>query len=253
MISLLLNPPTLEAFPEEVLIEFPTPVRSYLLAWHLIFDAYSKSPFKIRTDYSESLKKLNLVQPFFDFMFDVLGHSASNPLNLDKEGFTEDHVRSYDIKLADAETDERNMHWLLIHLFFSTLRYIPGLFRSWYLESRDKQTKNCLLDWLTRFFSPYIVSGALDEVVEWAEKQEVADDEQELMIKVSRPAREITAAYEIDDETASVLFKIPPAYPLESVEVIGVKRVAVEEKKWDSWLLSVRGAIQFGVSLGSHC
>ncbi|KAK5654521.1 hypothetical protein OQA88_7150 [Cercophora sp. LCS_1] len=249
LLSLLLDAPTLEAYPEEILIQFPTPVRAYLLAWHLILDAYSKSSFKLRTDYSESLKKQDFVQPFFRFMFDVLGHSVNNPLNLDREGFTESYVRSYDIKLADAEAEERSMHWLLIHLFFSTLKYIPGLFRSWYLESSDKQTKNCLPGWITKYFSPYIVAGVLDEVVDWAGKQEVTDDEKELVVKVSRPAREVTAAYEVDDEWASVLFKIPPAYPLETVEVIGIKRVAVDEKKWESWLLSTRGAIQFGASI----
>ncbi|KAK4442443.1 hypothetical protein QBC34DRAFT_25201 [Podospora aff. communis PSN243] len=246
LLSLLLDAPTLETYPEEVLDQFPSAVRSYLLAWHLIFDAYSKASYKVQNDYSESLKKQNFAEPFLNFMFDVLGHSAGHPLNLDKEGFTPDFIRSYDIRLANNETGERNMNWLLIHLLFLTLKYIPGLFRMWFLDCRVKQTKVALEPWLEKYFSPLIISDVLDAVLEWADKQEEPEeDEKELQVKVSRAAREVTAGYEIDDEEASIVIRIPPAFPLATCEVASVKRVAVGEEKWKNWLLATQGVIRF--------
>jgi E3 ubiquitin-protein ligase listerin len=236
-------------YPEEVLDQFPSAVRSYLLAWHLIFDAYSKASYKVQNDYSESLKRQNFVEPFLNFVFDVLGHSAGHPLNLDKEGFTPDFIRSYDIRLANNEAGERNMDWLLIHLLFLTLKYIPGLFKMWFLDCRSKQTKVALEPWLEKYFSPLIISDVLDAVFEWAEKQEEpGDDEKELQVKVSRAAREVTAGYEIDDDQASIVIRIPPAFPLATCEVASVKRVAVGEEKWKNWLLATQGVIRFQVS-----
>src|SRR6478609_4715795 len=98
--TLLQDPPTLEKYPEEMLEQFPLAIRSYLLAWHLIFDTYSKASFKLRNLYTDSLKEQNCVEPFLSFMFDVLGHSAGNPLMLERDGFTEDSSRSYDIRAA---------------------------------------------------------------------------------------------------------------------------------------------------------
>lgn len=232
-----------------MLNQFPLRIRSYLLAWHLVFDSYSKASFKLRNNYSDTLKNQNCVEPFMSFMFDVLGHSAGNPLILERDGFTEDSIRSYDLAAADGMDDERSMHWLLITLFFQTLKYIPGLFRNWYLDCRSKQTKNSIRPWLIKYFSPLVISDALNEVEEWAhqQQQQPADDEKELQVKVSRAVREVSAGYEIDDEMASILIRIPAEFPLETVEVVGVKRVAVPERKWMSWIMSTQGVIKFGV------
>ncbi|KAJ9150916.1 E3 ubiquitin-protein ligase listerin [Pleurostoma richardsiae] len=246
LLSLLLDAPTLEAYPDDILANFPTAIRSYLLSWRLIFDAFSKASYKVRSDYSDSLKAANCVSPLMEFTFDVLGHSAAHPLNLDKEGFTIDYIRSYDVKLGDAEPQERNMHWLLVHLYYLSLKYVPGLFKGWYIECRSKQTKVAVEAWTTRYFSPIIISEALDEVAAWAESQEPpGEDEKELIVKISRAGKEVTAGYEVDELQASIAIRIPPNYPLEGVSVVGINRVAVNERKWQSWLMTTQGVITF--------
>lgn len=75
LISLLLDAPSYTSFSDEVLAEFPTSIRGYLLSWLLVFDSYSNASFKVRNDYSEVLKSENLIGPLLTFMFDVLGHS----------------------------------------------------------------------------------------------------------------------------------------------------------------------------------
>ncbi|KAI0830982.1 hypothetical protein F5Y06DRAFT_203044 [Hypoxylon sp. FL0890] len=246
LLSLLLDAPTLESYSDEVLAHFPTPIRSYLLSWRLVFDSFKAAAFKVRCDYAENLKAANYIGPLMDFTFDVLGHSVAHPLNLDKANFTTDHIREYDVNLAEAEAEERNMQWLLVHLYYLVLKYVPNLFKAWYLECRSKQTKIAVASWMTKYFSPIIISEALDDVSNWSATQEPpAEDEKELIVKVSRAAREITAGYEVDELQASISIRIPQDYPLEGVTVSGINRVAVNERKWQSWILTTQGVITF--------
>lgn len=245
--SLLLDAPSLEAYPEEELIQFPTPIRSYLLSWKLVFDAYSGAVHKARGDFTEDLKTHGAVEPLMQFMFDVLGHSAASPINLDKEGLTTDDIQNYDINIADSFPEEKNMHWLLVHLFYLTLQYAPGLFKAWFLDCRSKQTKIAIEPWMTKHFTPLIVHHALVEVDEWARSQDVDSSEKELIIKVHYNQGEITAAYPIDDDgdeqQAAILIKIKPNYPLEYVDVAGLNRVGCSERTWLSWLRVTQGII----------
>jgi E3 ubiquitin-protein ligase listerin len=251
LLSLLLDAPTLEAYSDDALARFPTAIRSYLLSWHLVFDAFDAAAFKVRGDYADNLKTANYIGPLMDFTFDVLGHSAAHGLNLDKANFSNDDIRAYDLKLADSESDERNMQWLLIHLYYLVLKHIPGLFKAWFIDCRSKQTKIAVESWMAKYFSPLIISDLMDDVAKWADMQEPpADDEKELMVKVSRAAKEVTAGYEVDELQATIAIKVPPAYPVEGVSVIGVNRVAVNEKKWQSWIMATQGIITFSVSYG---
>ncbi|KAK8091176.1 hypothetical protein PG994_000681 [Apiospora phragmitis] len=246
LLSLLLEAPTLEAYSDEALARFPTPIRSYLLSWHLVFDAFRAASFKLRSDYADILKSENYIEPLMEFTFDVLGHSAANGLNLDKENLTAEHITSYDIKLAETEMEEKNMQWLLVHLFYLVLKYVPGLFKAWYIDCRSKQTKIAVESWVAKYFSPIIVSETLEDVTKWAETQEApADDEKELIVRVSRAAKEISVGYEVDEHEASIAIRVPPAFPLDGVVVIGVNRLAVSEKKWQAWILATQGVITF--------
>lgn len=249
LLSLLLDAPVFDDYLDDALSRFPPPVRSYLLSWHLVFDAFRTAAPKVRSDYADQLKASESLEPLLNFMFDVLGHSAAHPLNLDRAGFNEEHMRTYSVKIADGEPDERNMQWLLIHLFYLSMKHVPGLFKTWFRDCRSKQTKVAVESWMTKYFSPLIISENLDEVVDWAAKQEPPeDDEKELVVKVSKAAREVTAGYEVDELQASIAIRVPPSYPLDWVTVVGINRVAVSETKWQNWLMITQGVITLGVS-----
>lgn len=246
--SLLLDAPTLEAYPEEVLVQFPPPIRAYLLAWKLIFDTIDHAAYKARGDYTDKLKADGVLVPLMEFMFDVLGHSAGNAINIDREGLTADDIQNYDIQVADQMSEERNMHWLLIHLFYKTLQHAPGLFKAWFLDCRSKQTKIAIEPWMKKYFSPIIISQVLAEVEKWSKNQETSDDaEKELIIKVNYAQSEVTAAYPFDDDgddhNATILIKAKPTYPLDSVEVVGLKRLGCSERTWQSWVRITQGII----------
>ncbi|KAK7741691.1 hypothetical protein SLS53_004749 [Cytospora paraplurivora] len=248
LLSLLLDAPTLDAYPEEVLVQFPAPIRSYLLSWKLIFDAYQGAAHKIRGDYTEQLKTSEAIGPLMEFAFDVLGHSAASPVNIDKAGLTNEDIQDYDIKVGDGLPEEKNMQWLLIHLFYLTLKYVPGLFKAWFIDCRSKQTRIAVEPWMIKWFSPIIIHDAIEEVEKWSKSQEVSDpDENELVIKVNYRQREITASYPIDDggdeQSATLLLQINENFPLGNVNVTGLNRVGCSERTWMSWCRTTQGII----------
>jgi hypothetical protein len=248
LMSLLLDAPTLDAYPEEILVQFPAPIRSYLLSWKLIFDAYQGAAYKIRGDYTEQLKTSDAIGPLMEFTFDVLGHSAANPVNIDKAGLTEEDIQDYDVKVGDGLPEEKNMQWLLIHIFYLSLKYVPGLFKAWFIDCRSKQTRIAVEPWMTKWFSPIIIRAAIEEVEKWSKSQEVADpEENELVVKVNYKQREITASYPIDDggdeQSATLLLQINANFPLGNVTVTGLNRVGCSERTWMSWCRITQGII----------
>ncbi|KAJ1333266.1 E3 ubiquitin-protein ligase listerin [Microdochium nivale] len=246
LLSLLLEAPTLDAYSDEMLAQFPTAIRSYLLTWHVIFDTFEAVPHKMREDYAEHLKQANYIGPLMRFTFDVLGHSAAHALNLDQAGFTSEHIRHYNLQVADSEDEERNLQWLLIHLFFCTLKYLPGLFKAWFKDCTSKQTTIAVEAWLVKYFSPLVIADTLDAVETWAANQDPpSNDEQELIVKVSRNTKDLYVGYPVDDTEASITIRLPGNFPLDNVTASTVHRAAASEKKWNCWLLATQGIIAF--------
>ncbi len=233
-----------------MLVEFPTSIRGYLLSWHLVFDAYATASFKVRTDYSDNLKAENYISPFLNFLFDCLGLSEANAINLEKAHLGHDMIRRYEMcKGVDYESNERDMQWLLINSYYLALKYTPGLVKQWKMECSSRQTSMAVEQWTEKFFSPLVIEDVLEEVAKWADDQEVAsEDEKPLIVKVSTRSREVSVGYEIDDMMMQIAIRLPTNYPLDNVKVEGVNRVAASEKKWTSWLRVTQGVITFSVS-----
>lgn len=181
-------------------------------------------------------------------MFTTLGHSSANPLNLERARIDNSMIRSYSIwRALDAESPARSMHWLLVNIYYFCLCYTPGLVRTWWFSCDSRQTSLAVDAWTRRFFAPLVIEDALDSVEKWSQNQDAptADDEKELIIKVSKRAREIFAGYEIDELTMQIAIRFPENYPLEGVRVDGLQRVVASEKKWQAWLRITQGVITF--------
>ncbi|KAG4026242.1 hypothetical protein MFRU_043g00460 [Monilinia fructicola] len=246
LLSLLLDAPSIRNFDDEDLAEFPPSVRCYLLSWQLVYDSFSTASWKVRKDYCNHLQSENCIGPFLTFLFDVLGHSDGRPLNLEKAHFDESYIRSYDTTLADAETNERDLQWLLIHLYHLCLKHTGDLAKNWFSGCQSKQTRQAVEAWTERYFTPMLISDKLDEIEEWVGSTEAREGgEKELEIKTSRGTRSVFASYEVDETSIQIAIRFPSNYPFYNVKVEGLNRVAVPEKKWRSWLLIVQGAITF--------
>jgi hypothetical protein len=136
LLSLLLDAPSFNNFSDEMLSDFPTSIRGYLLSWLLVYDSYSNASFKVRNDYSETLKSENYVGPLLGFIFDILGHSEGRPMNIGH--FDGSKIRCYNMWEAnDTESNEKSMHWLLINIYYLCLKYTSSLAKSWWLDCKS--------------------------------------------------------------------------------------------------------------------
>jgi E3 ubiquitin-protein ligase listerin len=247
LLSLLLDAPSLDDIADDALFEFAPSIRGYLLSWLLVYRSYSHASEKVRGDYSTVLKSENYINPLLKFIFEVLGFSINNPIDL--KDFEPSKIRSFNIlESEDGDTKEKGMEWLLIHIYWLSLKYTPSLVRAWVSDHASKGTRLYLNGWTTRFFSPLVISDVMDDVQQWAENQETEEDENDLIVKTLKKSREVQVGYEIDDATLQIVVRIPAGYPLENAQFEGVNRVAVTELKWKAWLMNAQGALTLAVS-----
>jgi hypothetical protein len=238
LLSLILETPTMAALAEANFERsVPLPLRGYLLSWVLVFDHLEHASYKVKSDYVEHLKEGDYAPGLLAFMFDFLGHGKNKPVDVSK----------YDVTgyTPDLEPPKQDTQWLLAHLYFLCLRHIPSLTKSWWISCKSRSVAVSLEGWTERYISPPVISAALESVSEWATSQEQSDADSPFSVKVSHRAGEVTASYTVDEQTMTMRITLPPSFPLANVLVEGLNRVAVDEKKWQSWLRISQGAITF--------
>ncbi|KAK5169052.1 uncharacterized protein LTR77_006361 [Saxophila tyrrhenica] len=240
LLSLILEAPTLDSLVDASFDRtMPLPLQGYLFSWRLLFDHFNGSSYRVKTDYIEQLKDGTYLPDLLSFTFDFLGHSRGKPVDASK--FDVQHY------VADTEpSPEKDVQWLLSHLFYLALMHMPTLVKSYYLDIRSRQTSLAVESWTAKHISPLIITASLEEVAEWSEKSVKEEPEYENMtVKVGMRSKEINASYLVDEQTMAMKVILPDAYPLASAQVRGVNRVAVKEEKWQSWLRNCSGVITF--------
>ncbi|KAI9775587.1 MAG: hypothetical protein M1835_005753 [Candelina submexicana] len=236
LLSLILSAPTLDSLAD-VSFErtMPLPLRGYLLSWLLVFSHFTNSSLKVKSDYVANLKEGGYITGLLDLMFDFLGLSNRRPVDASKFKIT-----TYDPN--NDEVPEKDTQWVLIHLYYLSLRHTPSLAKNWWLDCKSRQVKLAVETWTEKHISPLIVTAELANVSEWAPTQE---DEDKMLVKISNKAKEVSVAYEVDEQAMQILIRLPGAYPLHLATVEGVHRVGVTERQWRSWLIITQGVIAF--------
>ncbi|KAF2204969.1 hypothetical protein GQ43DRAFT_363503 [Delitschia confertaspora ATCC 74209] len=238
LLSLILEAPTVAALAEANFERsMPLPLRGYFFSWFLVFEHLEHSSYKVKSDYVEQLKEGDYAPGLLNFMFDFLGHTHNKPADVSKFDVT-----TY---TPDVEPPRQDTQWILAHLYFLCLRHIPSLTKSWWIDCKSRPVVVSLEGWTEKYISPPVISAALETVSTWAKSQEVSDPDSPFTIKISPRARELTASYIVDDQTMTMRISLPPSFPLSNALVEGLSRVAVDEKKWQSWLRISQGAITF--------
>ena len=242
LLSLVLEAPTLDSLAEASFdTHMPLPLLGYLSSWRLLFDHFTNSSYRVKSDYIEQLKEGTYLSGLLTFTFDFLGHSRGKPVD----------VSRFDIEnyAVDAEpTPERDVQWLLTHLYYLALMHLPSSVKSYYLDIRSRQTSLAVESWTAKFISPLLITASLNSVSEWAEKSKSDPEYANMSVKVGMRSKEILVGYVVDEQTMAIKVVLPEAYPLASAKVEGVSRVAVKEEKWQSWLRGCQGVITFSVS-----
>ncbi|KAI7577030.1 hypothetical protein KC343_g21945, partial [Hortaea werneckii] len=217
----------------------PLQLQGFLYSWRLLFDHFTYSSYRVKTDYIEQLKDGSYMPGLLGFIFDFLGHTRGKPVDASRF-----EVQEY---VADVEpSPERDVQWLLTHLYYLALMQTPSLVKGYYLDIRSRQTSLAVESWTAKYISPLIITTSLQSVAEWSEKSVKEDPEYEKMaVKVGMRSKEVNVSYVVDEQTMAIKVALPDAYPLASAQVLGVSRVAVKEEKWQSWLRNCQGVITF--------
>lgn len=187
------------------------------------------------------LKDGKYVSGLLDYIFLVLELDGSKAVDASK----------FDITTYSADTEEsprRDLQWLVIHLYYLCLKHLPSLAKAWWIDLPGRQTAVDIETWTEKYVSPSVISDELNNVTQWVESA-TKDDDEKMKVKISKKVKEIIASYEVDEQVIQIVIKLPGGYPLQQATVEGLNRVAIDEKKWRSWLLSTQGVIKFSVSV----
>ncbi|KAM0704923.1 hypothetical protein Q7P35_007710 [Cladosporium inversicolor] len=240
LLSLILEAPTLDTLADASFDRsMPLSLQSYLYSWRLLFDYFANSSYKVKSDYINQLKDGTYLSGLLNLSLDFLGHTRGKPIDASKF-----NIQEYQADLED--NPERDVQYLLSHLFYLALTHLPSLVKAYYLDIRSRQTSLAVESWTAKYISPLIVASSLQGVAEWSEKSIEEDPENEKWsVKVGMRSKEINVSYVVDEQTMAIKIVLPDAYPLASAQVMGVSRVAVKEEKWQSWLRNCQGVITF--------
>ncbi|KAL5045337.1 hypothetical protein BDW71DRAFT_184109 [Aspergillus fruticulosus] len=239
LLSLLLGAPTMES------ISFSygddktwADIRSYLLSWRLVFDHFVNASFILQEQYASNIKEHDVLPSLLEFMFDFLQKGNGKLVDVSKLD-----IRSFE--LDQSESYEKEIQWLLVHLYFLCLRHLANLTKAWWIDAK-KRIKGPVETWTEKSISPLVIGDALERVTQWMSTQD-QDEERALNVKVSWKTAEIIASIPVDEESppVSISITLPAAYPLHPALVLGRSRVLVDERKWKSWLLTIQGVIMF--------
>ncbi|KAG2188946.1 hypothetical protein INT44_004088, partial [Umbelopsis vinacea] len=94
----------------------------------------------------------------------------------------------------------------------------------------------------SKYFSSLIINSEIESVVQADAKSLFAEDEN-FTVKALKAVNEIVAVYRVDDQNIEMAIRLPPMFPLRKVDVNGVQKVGVDEKRWRAWLLAVSAII----------
>ncbi|KAF8537591.1 hypothetical protein BDD12DRAFT_744486 [Trichophaea hybrida] len=238
ILSMIIEAPELpDGLDLEFANEMPIPVKAYLLSWILVFDHFENASFKVKSIYMETLKEGGYLPLLLNFISAIL--------------FPNNHVfdaSKVDIRTYTPDVTEnplQDLRWLLTHVYYLSLCHTPSLVKSWLLDSgNNRATVSAVKMFTKKHMSPLLIDSELSAVTEWAQTRD-EEEEDGMKVKVSKAAREVTASYPVDDQAMDILVRLPEIFPLGMVEVEGLRRVGLNEKKFNQMQLASQAVVNF--------
>lgn len=207
---------------------------TYLWSWYLIILHFKGITQKIRDNYTTELGD----DTIFEFLTFVV-----REINVAKFKVPLESDPAYITDYTPVESDEpaEELPKLLVNLFYLVMDYLGGsLTQMWYAGIRDKQLKKATDTFMVKYVSPLLIDNIMNTL---SDKTSLEDDS--FKVKVNPNAKEIRCLAEIDDQTMEICITLPVDYPLSQIDVTGISRVGIDEKKWKSWLMSLQYVINF--------
>ncbi|KAH7332749.1 hypothetical protein B0J17DRAFT_677411 [Rhizoctonia solani] len=216
-----------------------------LLAWWLTLEFFDNTSLRVKQAYLDQLRKSNLVKAsLLPCLFGLLniGVVGEKPFNLGPWCVDEFYLGLYDKSFAPAQ------NVLAAHVYFKSLKSIPGLIRTWYSECQDRQLSAAISTYTKTHFSPTLITQELAQFRSSAASASEALADEAFTLKVAPSVNEITANYAVDEQEAfEVAIRLPNEYPLRAAEVKDVRGVAGMENRRRAWLFGVQNTAQQGL------
>jgi hypothetical protein len=211
-------------------------VSGYLLAWMIMFDLFIDASIKVRSQYFNQMRSLGIMADFFiPNVFDVLGLFSGK-----KKAFKLDIWVVDDFFIDHFEPESvLGLRLLAAHIYHRALLTVPALIRAWISDCSDRQLLSRVVDYTASYFSPGIIRAELAQVRQADPASELHTTEN-LVIKVSPSAGEVTASYTVDDQVLELSLRLPNDWPLHRLDIRDTKMVGVSEDRWRAWVLGVQ-------------
>ncbi|KNE90343.1 hypothetical protein PSTG_16214 [Puccinia striiformis f. sp. tritici PST-78] len=210
--------------------------RATLMSWVLILSYFRNASSRLRISYSSQLREANLVsENLIPLLHEVLNVAErGKPIDISIWD-----VPSFDFSLMES-TSLKPIP-LAAYVYFLALRTVPSQIRSWWEDCRNKQLSMSVVSFISRQFSPILISQELGKFKEPATIQLLSDEN--MSIKVSPVIKEVKVTYTVDEESMEIVVRIPSDYPLQPVEVLDIRKVGIPDTTWRAWLLVVQQSI----------
>ncbi|KAG1837363.1 hypothetical protein DFJ58DRAFT_863015 [Suillus subalutaceus] len=201
----------------------------YLLAWMIMFDLFIDA-------YFNRMRSLGIMGDFFiPNVFDVLGLFSGK-----RKAFKLDIWAVDDFFIDHFEPESvLSIRLLAAHIYHRALLTVPALIRAWISDCSDRQLLSRVVDYTASYFSPGIIRAELAQVRQADPSSELHTTEN-LVIKVSPSAGEVTASYTVDDQVLELSLRLPNDWPLHRLDIRDTKMVGVSEDRWRAWVLGVQ-------------
>ena len=147
LLSLILTTPSLDSTADASFQStMPATLRGYLLSWILVFDHWTNASYKIQASYVECVKEGIYLTSLLNLISNSLVNSRLKPVDASKF-----EIESY--LPGSAETTEKDVQWILIHLYYLSLKRLPSLSRSWWRDDISRQTLIAVESWTEKYVS----------------------------------------------------------------------------------------------------
>eukprot|EP01087_Luapelamoeba_hula_P013884 TRINITY_DN4004_c0_g1_i5.p1 TRINITY_DN4004_c0_g1~~TRINITY_DN4004_c0_g1_i5.p1 ORF type:complete len:859 (+),score=105.27 TRINITY_DN4004_c0_g1_i5:1211-3787(+) len=204
-------------------IDQRTPVVGYWLAWSLIFDLLTVVSSPVRTSLITYLRQSGVFAHLLSSIFAFVDLQVK---------LTPEDITTF--KIVDVVAwDQRTIQCYITHLYLRALAAAPVLVRLWWADECDRSTAALVEKYTTAFVSPILADNELAAVSTYE-----ATDEN-FKVRAIPLAREVVATYEKDEMHMSIVLRLPPSYPLRTVEIECKKKMGLSDSQWRKWVLSM--------------
>ncbi|WBW73613.1 RQC complex ubiquitin-protein ligase E3 Rkr1 [Schizosaccharomyces osmophilus] len=205
-------------------------LRSYLLAWDLVFHHFEETTYQIKLALTEQLLSMDLVRPLLAIIVEVLQLSYDRPVDVSNYSKT-----SYN--LMDYASPLHRTRCLCTYIYYQCLRHLSSAVRGYWSEIKNRAFTYTVESFTESNVSPLLISASLDDV-EKAISSSTFETSGDTVVKLNRNTKEISFIYHVDEHKLEMAIRIPLAYPLHQVQVEGIERVGVNERQWRAWILA---------------